>query len=123
MSELRVAPINQEHVSIEFDHELLTILEERDLKPTVIELYNITSIKHGDEDNGYVVAKIEHLTKPFEDADVLEDTTHTWLCGCEGHWHHYYDQELGVVDGTCKHVDKVQHKYEHDGADQRTLIE
>jgi len=65
MSELRAAPINQDHVTLEFDHELLTILEKRDLRPCIEDLYSVVSVKHGERNNGYVVAQVEYLTEPF----------------------------------------------------------
>jgi len=123
MSELRVAPINQDHVDVSFSHELLTVFEERNLKPSIQELYSVVSVKHGERNNGYVVAQVEYLTEPFESADIVEDRTHAHLCACDGFHFHCYNQDLGVKDGDCKHIQRVKQKYEHNDADQRELVE
>lgn len=72
------------------------------------------SIKDDADDDGYLVACIETLAKPTEEADVVEDTFKFWACSCPGfHYHAFPDLDAASITtvGECSHVEKVKRKH------------
>jgi hypothetical protein len=79
-------------------------LRNDDRKPEVVGEYAVVSGSRPDK--AHVIREIEHLTKPFEEADVVADTTTSWICSCEDTQYNRWGQNGGVpVDYTpCKHI-------------------
>lgn len=118
---VHVAELYSEHVSVAFQHELLSILQERELRPTVESFYSVVSVKHGDDNSGYIVARVSHLTEPFQEADVAVDRRETYLCACDGFYFHCFDADAGAKVGDCKHIKKVKRGVRGEHEQQVTL--
>ena len=79
-------------------------LESRDMRPEVKDCKIVPS----SSDNGaYLVAKVECLDKPFEQADITADKTELIVCSCSD-W--YFNRSKGLESdtkpsevGRCKH--------------------
>lgn len=82
----------------------LADLKNDDRNPEIIGEYSVVSGSRPDK--AHVIREIEHLTKPFEDADVVVDQTTTWVCSCEDTQYNRWGQNGGIPDNytACKHV-------------------
>ena len=79
-------------------------LESNNRNPDVLETYAVPSSSR--DDIAHVVRKIEHLTKPLQDADAVEDKTVTWVGSCEDTQYNRWGSDGTIpVDYTpCRHV-------------------
>lgn len=107
---IHVAHLDREHINIAFGHELLTTLKSKGLSPTVERYFSVVNQKHGEDNSGYIVAEVTHLTKPKAKADIVADSTTTYICPCTGFYHHCYDQNLGAKVDDCQHIERVKQK-------------
>ena len=98
--------LHTDHANISFEHPTLTKLRANNRNPSIEKLWTVLD-SQTDTQNGYLVAKVEFLTKPLDQADVVEDSTHTYLCGCDGFYFHYAKDTI-EPSGYCKHCDSVR---------------
>ena len=103
---MHVKPIYSEHMDVELEYPTLTKLRGNSRKPSVEGKWLATTTE---SENAYVVAKIQYLSKPFAQADVSEDQTTGYVCGCDGHYFHYAKNSI-EPEGECKHVQAVRRK-------------
>jgi len=125
MSQAYCVPIETEHSTIGFDHELLAALRGRQLEVEVEQVYNVGTIRYGSEESsGYLMAKVSHLTAPLDAVDVVNaERTETWVCGCKGFHFNCYDEQIGAKIDDCKHTQKAKEQEREDLPDnQSTLI-
>jgi len=109
MSSVYAAKINREHSSVSFQHELITALKGRNLSVDVEELWNVGTINHGEDNSGYVLAVISHLTAPQDTVDVANaERKETLVCGCTGFYFDCFDDQIGAKIDDCKHTKKVK---------------
>jgi len=125
MSQAYCVPIETEHSSVSFDHELIAALRGKQLEVEIEQLYNVGTIRYGSEDSsGYVMAKISHLTAPLDVVDVVDaERVESYVCGCKGFYFDCYDEQIGAKIDDCKHT-KTARKQERDELpeEQSTLI-
>lgn len=90
------------------------------------ELHTGVSVKTDSDDSGYLVGRIETLSKPVEDADVAVDQYSFWACSCPGfHYHRFPDLDSESIEGVgeCAHVERVRRKVrESAGEGQETIV-
>jgi len=73
------------------------------------EYQDLRVIPSESEDHYYLVATVEALDVPFQEADIAEDQTEIHLCSCDDHWYNQSDsienpqRTLSDV-GQCKHI-------------------
>jgi len=116
---MHAKPIHTEHMDLLLEYPTLTKLQGNSRKPSVVEKWLVT---RDDSDKAYLVAKIEYLTQPFAQADVSEDMTHGFVCGCDGHYYHYAKDSI-EPSGECAHVEAVRRKAREERPDgQDTLV-
>jgi hypothetical protein len=124
MSRTYATQLDQEHATVGFDHEFLSILRSRNLKIQIEELWQVGTIKPGEENSGYILAVVSHLTAPIEEVDLADtERKETLVCGCKGFYFNSYDREIGAKVEDCKHCSKVKQKRRTDAPDeQETLV-
>lgn len=99
---IHVKELYTEHVEIGLAHPTYTKLDANDRKPSV-EAHYLAHDDASGTDKGYIVSKMEALSKPFADADVVEDQTTIWTCCCDGFYFHHCKGSV-IPSGECKHV-------------------
>ena len=79
-------------------------LESRDMRPEVKDCKIVPSSSNN---GAYLVAKVECLDKPFEEADITADKTELVVCSCPSF---YFQKSSGLEAdtapsevSTCKH--------------------
>lgn len=124
MTNRRTADLNDQCIAIRYDRELTALVAQ----PTclawlrnagypvenVADVQTAVSVKADDDDDGYLVARVETLSRPTEEADAAEDGFEFWACSCPGFHYHAFpddlDEEFITTVGECSHVTKVKRK-------------
>lgn len=93
-----------------------------DRKPEVVEQHAVPSKSNPEQ--AYHVRRVECLSKPFQDADVVDDTQQIWLCSCPDaryrRWPNEEPKEL--THGTdCKHCREFKAEKAQNDESQTTL--
>jgi hypothetical protein len=124
MTRTHATRLNQEHATVGFDHEFLSILRSRNLKIQIEELWQVGTIKPGSENSGYLLAVVSHLTAPLDEVDLADtERKETLVCGCKGFYFNSYDREIGAKVEDCKHCERVKQKRRTEvSEDQETLV-
>jgi len=124
MSQVYSVPINQEHSVVSFDHEFLNVLRGRNLSLDIEQLYNVGTLRFGSEESsGYIAAVVSHLTAPLDEVDLADaDRVETIVCGCDGWYHHAYDQQVGAVIDDCRHTEQIRRQRRTDVDDQQQTL-
>lgn len=87
----------------------------------VSDLHAGVSVKEDSDDEGYLVAKIDTLSRPTEEADIVEDGCSIWCCSCPGfHYHEFPDlaEESITNVGACSHIEKVRRQTRAETVDE-----
>jgi len=123
MSQTYATQLDQEHATIAFDHEFLSILRSRNLKIQIEELWSVGTITHGEENSGYLLAVVSHLPGPIEEIDLADtERKETLVCGCKGFYFNSYDREIGAKVEDCKHCNRVKQKRRTEVSDQQETL-
>jgi len=111
MSQTYATKLNREHSTVTFDHEFIGALRGRNTAVEIEELWSVGSIKHGEEDSGYLLAVVSHLPAPIDTLDVADtERVETLVCGCPGFYFHAYDEQVGAKIDDCSHCERVKEK-------------
>ena len=109
MTELNDSHISWTDTGLQIDR--IQDLESRDMRPEVKDCKIVPSSSNN---GAYLVAKVECLDKPFEEADITADKTELIACSCSD-W--YFNRSSGLEAdtapsdvSTCKHGRKA---YKH----------
>lgn len=76
----------------------------------ITEAYTATNVKQDDPNTGHIVAKIDTLAKPTDQADAIADQIELWVCDCGDY---QYNQGVDLAEnritewGHCKHLESV----------------
>lgn len=78
----------------------------------ITDIHQNVSVKRDGEDAAHVVCRIETLSRPIEDADVVEDGYEFWACSCKGFHYHKFprlDEGESIESvGECTHIESVR---------------
>ena len=110
--------VSTDGATVRFD--VLTELEQAHHNPEIQQL----RVHPSDSRAGaHVLAEVEVLDVPVEEADAVEDTLTRWVCSCEDFWFNRVDFDQPVSEwGECKHIrNEVRAKRAAADDDQATL--
>lgn len=123
MSRTYAAQLDPEHYGLIFEHPFLTALRARELHPEIEELWSVGSINPGDEDSGYILAVVSHLTAPLDEVDLADtERKETCICGCPGFYFHSYDEQVGAKIDDCSHCERVKQKRRTEIPEEQTTL-
>lgn len=123
MSRTYAAPLDPEHYGLTFEHPFLTALRGRELHPEIEELWSVGTIYPGEDNSGYLLAVVSHLTAPLDEVDVANaDRRETLICGCKGYYMDCYDNQVGAKIDDCKHCQRIKQKRRTDIPEEQATL-
>lgn len=101
--------------------EPLDDLQNDNRKPEVKAEWAIPSSSR--QDMAHVVRKVECLTKPFKDADVVEDRITLFVCTCEDFQYNQWNNTVPELESFtgCKHCRVLKHEKAKEDQNQSEL--
>lgn len=109
---IHVAPLDTEHIADSaVITETETYLEEFGYKTNTDGYYTVVNHKTDDSNSGYLVKKVTTTSKPFEQADIVEDEITILICSCAAYRFRDGIKDLEETNGLewtpCKHCESV----------------
>lgn len=77
----------------------------------ILEAYSVVHEKPHDEDTAHIVVKVETLSRPIDEADIVADSTTVWACDCGRFaYHENVDlEDTSVTEwGHCHHIESCE---------------